>query len=289
MKRRMEKHAYLIIAHKMDETLFTLLRMVDDIRNDIFIHMDSKCQNFSENILRNSVRRSNVYFTDRTNVQWGGYSLINCELLLLKYATKIYSYNYYHLLSGEDLPIKTQDYIHSFFQKNNGFEFIRIEKEEFTYQNRVRYFYPFQEKYGRDVKLVARAFNFLQKCIGICRNKNVDFQKGSQWFSITNQFARYIVEQEKVIYQIFHSTVCCDEVFVQTIFINSPYKNNLFYDKYDDDMRMSMRYIDWNRGNPYVWRYTDIDELNNSEMIFARKFSESIDKKVIKKIEMLYG
>lgn len=36
-----EKQAYLIEAHKCDEMLLTLLRMLDVPWNDIFIHMDS--------------------------------------------------------------------------------------------------------------------------------------------------------------------------------------------------------------------------------------------------------
>ena len=35
-----EKQAYLIEAHKCDEMLLTLLRMLDVPWNDIFIHMD---------------------------------------------------------------------------------------------------------------------------------------------------------------------------------------------------------------------------------------------------------
>lgn len=285
----MGKHAYLIIAHKMDNTLFTLLRMIDDDRNDIFIHMDSKCQNFSEAIMKKNVYSSNIYYTDRTNVQWGGYSQINCELLLLKYATELHNYKYYHLLSGEDLPIKTQDYIHRFFEQNDGFEFVRIEKEKFTYYNRIRYYYPFQEKYGRNIKLGVRGFTLLQKFIGIRRNKGILFQKGSNWFSITDQFARYVIEQEKYIQHVFRSTVCCDEVFLQTVLINSPFRNKLYHSKYDDAMEMSMRYIDWGRGKPYVWREKDFDELNNSEMIFARKFSTDIDNEIIKRIEKQYS
>ena len=72
-----------------------------------------------------------------------GYSQINCELVLLKLATMTVSYCYYHLLSGEDLTIKSQNYIHSFFCKNNSAEFVRVEKRVFSYENRVRYYYPF--------------------------------------------------------------------------------------------------------------------------------------------------
>ena len=36
------KHAFLVMAHKDDEVLHTLMRILDDERNDIFIHMDAK-------------------------------------------------------------------------------------------------------------------------------------------------------------------------------------------------------------------------------------------------------
>ena len=106
------KHAYLIIAHKSDETLYTLLQLLDDSMNDIYVHMDIKNDSFSENTWH--PKYSNLYYTERTNVTWGGYSQIRAELILLSGAIKR-QYQYYHLLSGEDLPIKTQQEIHQFF------------------------------------------------------------------------------------------------------------------------------------------------------------------------------
>ena len=41
----------------------------------------------------------------------------------------------------------------------------------------------------------------------------------------------------------------------------------------DRNYRGHMRLIDWRRGNPYVWRDEDYDELIHSDRIFARKFS----------------
>ena len=43
---------------------------------------------------------------------------------LLKAAIKG-NYDYYHLISGMDLPIKTQKEIHEFFENNKGKEFIQ--------------------------------------------------------------------------------------------------------------------------------------------------------------------
>ena len=42
----MEKHAYLIIAHNNFYILEKLLRLLDDERNDIYIHIDKKVNNF---------------------------------------------------------------------------------------------------------------------------------------------------------------------------------------------------------------------------------------------------
>lgn len=38
----MSRHAYLILAHKNWQQLCTLLTLLDDPRNDVFLHIDSK-------------------------------------------------------------------------------------------------------------------------------------------------------------------------------------------------------------------------------------------------------
>ena len=43
--------------------------------------------------------------------------------------------------------------------------------------------------------------------------------------------------------------------------------------------------IDWKRGNPYVWRMSDYEEIMNSDRMYARKFNWDTDKEIIIKIE----
>lgn len=285
----MERHAYLIQAHKFDYTFKTLLKMIDDTRNDIFIHMDKKNKKFNEEEVKKIIKKSNVFFTERTSVTWGAYSIINSELLLLKKATSTGKYMYYHLLSGEDLPIKNQDYIHNFFQKNIGKEFVRFEKKEFTYSDRIRYTYPFQELAGRS-KNIYRILGILlikfQKIINYSKPiyKNIRFQKGTNWFSITDSLARYVVEKENWIKETFKNSFCSDEIFLQTIVINSDYIKNLYHKDFDNNPVAIMRLIDWKRGNPYIFKKDDLDELKKSEMLFARKFNCKVDKNIIDKV-----
>lgn len=52
---------------------------------------------------------------------------MNCIYLKRQSKNKYFRY---HLISGADLPIKSQDYIHDFFEKNADYEFVHYDTEE---------------------------------------------------------------------------------------------------------------------------------------------------------------
>ena len=54
------------------------------------------------------------------DVRWGDISVVDAEFALFDEAYRRGEYSYYHLLSGVDMPLKTQNYIHRFFEKNAG-------------------------------------------------------------------------------------------------------------------------------------------------------------------------
>lgn len=289
----MGKHAYLILAHKDDYTFYTLLKLIDDERNDIFVHMDRKNSRYDRKKTERYVLHSNIiHSSPRVNVSWGADSIVKAEMGLLQTATMSGTYDYYHLLSGEDLPIKPQDYIHDFFCKHAGKEFIQFQSETFHHGDRVRLFHLFQQVLGRGSghPFLSR-FNLYaiqaQKKFSICRNQGICFQKGAQWFSITDTFARYVVGQIPWINRIFHHTLCADEVFIQTILHNSRYRENLFYKYYDDNPIANMRLIDWERGTPYIFGRSDSQEIQESEMLFCRKFDCEHDREIIDYIKQM--
>ena len=285
----MYRQAYLIIAHRYDETFKTLLQMLDSDENDIFVHMDKKNKKFDESKCKKLVEKAGIFFTERTSVTWGGYSQINSELLLLEAATEHGKYNYYHLLSGQDLPIKNNEYIKAFFSRNQGKEFVAFDKRKFECWNRVQYFYPLQEMVGRNrKKLIGRLsalMIFIQRFLHIERNKEILFQKGANWFSITDDLARYVLEKKDWIKRVFKNTICCDEVFLQTVVVNSPYVDSVYkYAIEQNTEAAAVRLVDWKRGEPYVFRKWDYQELMDSQMLFARKFDCEHDADIVKKI-----
>lgn len=281
------KHAYLIMCHNNFKHLIKLLMALDDSRNDIYIHVDKKTTNCPFELIQNSVRQAKLFWVKRCSVNWGAASQIHAELILLKKATESY-HSYYHLLSGVDYPLKSQDYIHDFFRKHNGSEFIQFDEYAIkagNFQDRIRYYYFFQDIIGRNKgKLPALCYYIqrfllsLQKRLHLDRIKKYTFSfyKGAQWFSITHNLAEYLLQHEKDIRRIFKYSFCTDEIFLQTFAMQSPYKNNVVNDY--------LRYIDWKRGNPYTFTEADYDELCKSDKLFARKFDEENSGKVVDQI-----
>lgn len=288
----MNKHAYLIMAHNEFHILEKLILLLDDSRNDIYIHIDSKVKNFNFKYYEQLVKESNIYFIERKNVRWGHVSQIHCEISLIKSAISK-KYIYYHLISGVDLPIKTQDEIHSFFEDNNGSEFIHFcTEEEFNnIKDRVlHYNFMRYHRSNKIMSIIGEKFNNLIKRFQYKINyerkwdKNIKIYFGSNWFSITNELANYILENEKWINKYFKYSSCADEVFLQTLVYNSKFREKLFISSFNNDYKACLREIDFKRGNPYIYRNEDFNKLINSENLFARKFSWEIDNDIVNKI-----
>lgn len=288
------KHAFLIIAHNDFPVLHTLLNMLDDTGNDLFVHIDLRATDIYKQVCSVSTKQARLFILpNRISVHWGDISQVEVEYLLLETAAAKEKYAYYHLLSGADLPIQSQEYIHRFFQHHNGKEFIGFWQTPAHLKDLDRkisryYFFTKHRRPGEKWhELTTPLYNIsliLQKIIGIHRKQEVAFQKGPQWFSITDDFCHYLIGQKEAVLQRMNHTLCPDEIFVQTVIWNSPFKDRLF--NLDDENIGSMRLIDWKRGNPYVWTSHDYSELAQSDKLFARKFS-SQDAAIIEKIEKL--
>ena len=290
------KYAYLIIAHNEYPVLRALLSMLDDERNDIYLHIDQRAAELYEKIYPLQMQRAGLHILSaRNKVYWGDLSQVETEYLLLETASAKESYSYYHLLSGTDLPIQTQDYIHSFFQINAGKEFVEYwfgNRHQKDLKRKISRYYFFTKHLKRNNSkwhvITAPCRNLAliaQKMVHFHRKQEVEFRKGSQWFSITHNFCLYLLEKKSFVLQRFRYTLCPDEIFVQTLLWNSPFKKNIYH--IEENHIGSMRLIDWNRGNPYTWKMQDYTELTNSDKLFARKFS-SQEEELIKLIETTY-
>ncbi len=288
----MDRHAYLILAHRNWNQLSILISLLDYKDNDIYIHID-KNSFFGEKErkqIKDSCKESQVVFVERRSVGWGDYSVVDAELLLLKTAV-CKGYLYYHLISGMDLPLKTQREIHAFFQRNSGKEFIHylddVWKEKTS--TRVQCYWPLQRvcasKRGKGIFFfLQRALVKIQIFLGVNRAKEYALQTGSQWFSITNELAKKLCANDKIIKKRFSRTFCCDEWVVQTMADELGFRQKCYHPGASSTKETILRYIDWEKGNPYIFRLEDLSDLLNSNCLFARKFDDTIDSQIIESV-----
>ena len=269
------KHACLILAHNEFEILQTLVQCLDDPRNDIYVHIDRKVGTLPE--LRAEHAGMHV-LNERVDVRWGDYSVVEAEFALFAAAQKNGPYAYYHLLSGVDLPLKSQDYIHLFFDEHQGQEFIGYTLTEMNPEivRKVQRWHLFPGDF-RNRSLLKRALRAawirVQEAAGYKRNRRIDFKKGSQWVSVTESMADCFLDHRDWARKVFTHTFCADEMVFQTLCWHSPMRGKLY--NTTDDGAGCLREIGWKDGKLVDWGAADYSVLAASPALFARKFNSS--------------
>ncbi len=182
------------------------------------------------------------------------------------------------LLSGVDLPIKSNEYIHNFFNLHNGFEFIGFDNSKEAQRDiydKTQLFHILTRCYKNNkfAEKLDRFWLKLQKLINVRKAKAFKYYaKGANWVSLTEECVEYLLSKKNIINAHFKYTKCADEIYKQTLIVNSKFKNSVY--SMQDEYFSNQREVDWLRGNPYEYTADDFDILKNSTKIFARKFSD---------------
>ena len=287
----MKKHAMLIMAHNQFEILEKLLIMLDHERNDIYIHIDRKSGYIDEEYFKQLCIYSRVSVIPRRRLYWGHSSLVECELDLMEAALASgEEYCYFHLLSGVDLQIKHTEEIHQFFDEHPNQQFIALRNVYSGLEglNRYYFFLPLRS-YS---KVLAKGLDilsaYIQKVFRVNRlNRfgDIPLCKCQQWFSITQECARYVVSQREWIQEFIRFTCCSDEMFLGTVIINSEFKNQIYHPY--RSLGGHMRLIDRERPegvSPHTLTMEDWDMIEKCPYFWARKFDMKRDAEVIEKI-----
>lgn len=116
------------------------------------------------------------------------------------------------------------------------------------------------------------------------KKNDFSFYGGSNWCSVTYEYAKYLINEYKRIRRSYYFTQISDESILQTVLMKSLYKNSVYQSSFSNSCISNVREIDWNRGNPYVFHTEDFELLMNSPCMFARKFDEKTDRKIIEQI-----
>ncbi|MBB2478788.1 hypothetical protein H5P36_01045 [Bacillus sp. APMAM] len=281
--------AYILQIHKNPEQINKFIHQLTANNDaDVYIHIDRRQR---EQIKSKIVKNPNVKILDQSLIcEWGDFSQIDTTLLLLKEvlsASK--SYDFVCFKSGQDLLVK--DGFHEFLSKNKGQIFMHFN--DITWKNKgvILLNWPkvTRKRYtnAHPFRIYRRSIKYLyDKGIKLFPNTNYwpqdfEFYCGSQWFTISFEAAKYIIdflEENKWFYHYFEKTYTPDEWFFHTLLMNSHFKSKVVKDNHLFlRIGISLR----ERNSPICLTKDDISFIEESNKYFARKFDESIDNEVI--------
>jgi hypothetical protein len=278
------KIAHLILVHKDPKQLARLLDKLAHPDADFYIHIDSKVKAAGFVKL---CKRPQVYFIkNRVKVHWGSYSIVQATLNGFKQILSAKKkYHYVNLLSVSDYPIKSTAAIHEYFTKHPDKIFMEYLTETSDWWRKIK---------TRVTKYHLTDYNFKGSyMLSTLLNKffpdrvapdNLEFVGRSQWLTITEESARYIIlylEDNPRVEKFFKLTWGADEVLIQTILYNSHLKDKI--------VNNNLRYTDWSADgdSPKLLTMADAVQLKNSQQLFARKFDMAVDADILDYLDKL--
>lgn len=273
----MEK-AYIILVHRCGKHLYRLLTRLNDGNSFFFIHVDKKVA-LDEFAFALRDFSNKIKLTKRVAIEWGGFSLVEATLQAMREVKNHpTTFSWVSLLSGQDYPIKTNEYINKFFSTTSHhafFDYTTLPDYE-RWSPRGGYYRI--DKYYMGLKkvpkLTAKALNLLSNFFPFVRRPTLGSltpYAGSQWWTIDATILNYILNYVKnnPRYSAFHKyTFAADEVFFHTIVLNA---DELKLKVQNNNKRFFI-WLDTSKSHPETLQAEDLDAIKNSDGLFARKF-----------------
>jgi len=275
------KLAYLILAHNNPSILHRLVENIRCQNATIFIHIDSKSniKQFSELDAYEDV----IFIPHRVAVYWGDYSIVEATLNLLQFSHSYGQFDYYQLLSGADYPVRNNEVIVETLSSTNC-EFMEYFKMPVSHKplHRLENFWV-TGAYNNPNRLrgfFLRALNKMVQQLAYIHKRN--YKKhiggltpyaGSAWWTLTGECVAHILkflENTPHYAKAFQYSLHADEMFFQTIVLNSPFREHI---------KPSLNYVDWR--DRHVPSPPQISEEHlriledDPHFLFARKFTLS--------------
>lgn len=304
------KVAFLNLCHCEPEIVARVARKLTKNENfDMYVHVDAKqdITPFQEKMQG----ISRVYWVKRRHkVYWGGYNAIEATLTMMREAlASERNYDYLVLLQNLDYPIKSNEEIQQFFEKNKGKEFIRgckiAKTKDWHYARKYKIYNKRDDDFYLNNKskikkilhdgLLALVSMSTIGFNGIIKEGGGAFKLyyGTAQWAITRECAEYISDFEKS-HPKFNKKMrhiqFPDEEYFHTIVHNSEFKYHCI--KYDEDEKRWL--VNWRNIHYFeypkeitVFDEKDYEKLMAREELFIRKVKQGISDKLMDMIDQV--
>ncbi len=277
--------AHLILAHKDVDQIERLVNVLQSPGHHFFIHLDARASCFPQALARFANAGDVTLVQPRVRCRWGHFSLVEATLRCLRsMQASGRSFDHVNLISGQDYPLKSPADMERFLARNPERQFINFfplhETNQWTTHGGA-----FQSL--RRIENLHIAFRSRWLHLPIRRRLPNDWVPygGSQWWTLTGRCVDWLmqqIEQQPKILRFFRRTFIPDELFFQTLIMNSPFASQA--------VDNNLRYVDFTRANPTppaVLLEEDFPTLQrrSDELFFARKLDAQRSQRLLARID----
>ena len=263
-------HCIIMTAYTDLEMINTFISRIPD-EWGIFIHLDKRSSISKEDI----DRRARVF--QWYSIYWGASEHLFAIYRLIKEAYNVRKWDYYHIVTGSDYFATAPS---AFDERlgRDGLNYISCTKiphygwawgcgeDIFRYKalnswvdtRKAKWFY------------LGKALLKLQKRLKLGRKlPEYDIYHGLVYCSLYKDFVEWMLSSELTadLLKRLRHTVVAEEVFFQTLIMNSPFKSKV--------VNNPLRYDDWSKkgGSPSYLTDKHLQAIEESEALFCRKLS----------------
>jgi hypothetical protein len=278
------RQVILIHAHKDLEQLNALVGQLVDDEFLIYVNVDAKSA-----IDVAALHPAAQLVRPRIAIRWGEFSQVEATLHSMRQiVAQAGAFDKLVFISAQDAPLLPNRRLKHELAALAGRELldcVPVGPHGWACAERYQYFH--RGEGGALARLACRMANRLMRLAGKRRAMVNGWQPwgGSSWWSISRDCARMIVGlvgADPAIARFFRTVSCPDELFFQTLVMNSPFRTCVQFDNY--------RHIEWaahGARNPRVLDAGDFDKLRASRAHFCRKLDPAASASLLPLLQRL--
>jgi Core-2/I-Branching enzyme len=265
---------YVVLAYKCPEQVLRLLSRIAGDRTSIALHVDrSAPATVYDAIAAGASAYQNVEMLHRQRTYWGGFGLVEATLRGLDHLVRRGSpVEYVMLLTGQDYPIRSRAAIERTLEETKPRSYVhnsplpywgwgsaggmhRLRKWHYVGPRRLRFRVPWERRVpGRLQPFGGEAYWCLSREVA--------------------EYVSFFVAKNRSFVRFFRHVLIPDELFFHTIVMNSRFREHVVND--------TLHYVDWDDDpGPAILTAADVDRIESSGKLFARKFDVAVDSEVL--------
>jgi core-2/I-Branching enzyme len=285
---------YIFLAHRLPEQLGRLVSALYHPDDLFLVHIDAKVRSAPfVNVLNQRLGAApNVEYVKPVRCDWAGFGHLKATLRALDHAAnRAPAFTHAVLLTGQDYPIKPAGTIRSYLDANRERSFISWSAGDDASQaserrGNLRWYWD-----GDLRRLTVRHYPVRGRWVHV-PNRFVPFfppqripsgwrpYQGLAYWCLSSEavaYVRRLLATRPNVIRSFRRMFVPDEFFFQMALLNSPLKPTLV----NDDLR-HMTWVDY---HPATIRSSDLQELEASPKLFARKFDMTVDAEILELVD----